>query len=365
MNNENTYIVIMAGGFGRRFWPMSQADNPKQFNDIMGTGQSMLQATFARFERICPRQNIIIVTGELYVARVREQIPDLKPYQVLGEPSRRNTAPCIAYAAAVIHSLNPDAVIVVSPSDHAIFDDEAFVSDINNSIQVARHHDWIVTVGVRPTAPNTSYGYIQFAEGSTMPSLHKAVTFTEKPPVDVAQQFIASGEFLWNTGIFIWRLPVLVDAYRRYLPLVADSFFPLSLRTTRRQLNNVYSVAETISVDFGIMEKADNVYVIRASFGWSDVETWESLYSTVPHDDRANAIVSGNVFSYDVSGCVVHVPSDKTVVLQGLDGYIIAGNNDTILVCRRDQEERLFNFSSDVELFKLTQDNNTLDNEKN
>lgn len=357
MRNEDIYVVIMAGGFGRRFWPMSQMDNPKQFIDIMGTGQSMLQSTFARFERICPRRNIIIVTGELYADRVREQIPDLRPYQVLNEPSRRNTAPCIAYAASIIQGLNPNAVVVVSPSDHAIFNEEAFARDINQSVQIARQHDWIVTVGVRPTSPNTSYGYIQFEETPTLSTFHKAVTFTEKPPVDVAQRFIASGEFLWNAGLFIWRLPVLMEAYRRYLPLVADSFFQLSLMTPRGELNKVYSVSETISVDFGIMEKAENVYVVPASFGWSDVETWESLYATAPHDQHGNAIVSGQVFSYESSDCVVHVPADKTVVVQGLEGYVVAGNDDTILICRRDQEERLFNFSSDVELYKLTRDN--------
>lgn len=359
--SPNTYCIIMAGGFGRRFWPMSQTDNPKQFIDILGNGQSMLQATFARFEKICPRRNIIIVTGEIYVKRVHEQIPGLLPYQVLSEPSRRNTAPCIAYAASIIREMNPNAVVIVSPSDHAIFGEEQFSKDMMMAIQAAHDNNWIITVGVRPTSPNTSYGYIQYREEPTSaftPTYHKAITFTEKPPIDVASQFIASGEFLWNAGIFIWRLPVLIEAYQRHLPLVADDFFKLTLRTPRTELNNIYSVTESISVDFGIMEKADNVYVIKASFGWSDVETWESLYSTARHDEHHNAIVSGHVFAYDVNNCLIHIPSDRTIVLQGLDNYIVAGDETTLLVCRRDQEDRLFGFASDVELFHLTKENN-------
>ena len=349
----------MAGGFGSRFWPVCKANNPKQFIDILGNGQSMLQATFQRFENICPRENIIIVTGELYADRVRQQIKGLAPYQVLSEPTRRNTAPCIAYAASVIYHLNPKANIIVTPSDHAIFGQENFESDINQALAITEKNDYIVTIGVRPTNPNTKYGYIQFAEDEDPATprpgnLHKIITFTEKPPLEMARQFIATGEFFWNAGIFIWRLSTLRRAYRTHLPNIAKSFFTLKSDTPALELDRIYSLSEAISVDFGIMEHADNVYVLEASFGWSDVESWDSLYATCRRDSDGNGLISGNVFAYDVHNTIVHLPSNRTVILQGLDNYIVAGDQDTLLVCRRDQEERLVKFASDVELAELT-----------
>ncbi len=347
----------MAGGYGSRFWPICKANNPKQFIDILGNGQSMLQATFQRFENICPRENIIIVTGELYADRVRQQIKGLAPYQVLSEPTRRNTAPCIAYAASVIYHLNPKANIIVTPSDHAIFGQENFERDINQALALTEKSDHIVTIGVRPTNPNTKYGYIQFAEEPAFPkadNIHKIITFTEKPPVEMARQFIATGEFFWNAGIFIWRLSTLRRAYRTYLPNIAKSYFSLRSDTPAIEVDRIYSLSEAISVDFGIMEHADNVYVLEASFGWSDVESWDSLYDTCRRDSDGNSLISGNVFAYDVHNTIVHLPSNRTVILQGLADYIVAGDENTLLVCRRDQEERLAKFASDVELAELT-----------
>ena len=347
----------MAGGYGSRFWPICKANNPKQFIDILGNGQSMLQATFQRFENICPRENIIIVTGELYADRVRQQIKGLAPYQVLSEPTRRNTAPCIAYAASVIYHLNPKANIIVTPSDHAIFGQENFERDINQALALTEKSDHIVTIGVRPTNPNTKYGYIQFAEEPAFPkadNIHKIITFTEKPPVEMARQFIATGEFFWNADIFIWRLSTLRRAYRTYLPNIAKSYFSLRSDTPAIEVDRIYSLSEAISVDFGIMEHADNVYVLEASFGWSDVESWDSLYDTCRRDSDGNSLISGNVFAYDVHNTIVHLPSNRTVILQGLADYIVAGDENTLLVCRRDQEERLAKFASDVELAELT-----------
>ena len=317
----------------------------------------MLQATFQRFENICPRENIIIVTGELYADRVRQQIKGLASYQVLSEPTRRNTAPCIAYAASVIYHLNPKANIIVTPSDHAIFGQENFERDINQALALTEKSDHIVTIGVRPTNPNTKYGYIQFAEEPAFPkadNIHKIITFTEKPPVEMARQFIATGEFFWNAGIFIWRLSTLRRAYRTYLPNIAKSYFSLRSDTPAIEVDRIYSLSEAISVDFGIMEHADNVYVLEASFGWSDVESWDSLYDTCRRDSDGNSLISGNVFAYDVHNTIVHLPSNRTVILQGLAGYIVAGDENTLLVCRRDQEERLAKFASDVELAELT-----------
>lgn len=354
--NTNNYCIIMAGGFGSRFWPVSQSDNPKQFLDVLGTGRSMLQTTFDRFAQFCPRENIIIVTSEKYHQRVREQIDGLQPYQVLLEPTRRNTAPCIAYAAAIIYERNPNANIIVSPSDHAIFSARGFEQDMQQALQLTAESNHIVTIGVRPTNPNSKYGYIQFSEQPArhdIQRLHQVVTFTEKPPVEIARQFIATGEFFWNAGIFIWNVNTLRQAYQTHLPNVARNFFSLTANATKAEIEAVYSESETISVDFGIMEKADNVFVLEASFGWSDVETWDLLYNTCRHDENQNCIISGNVFGYDLRNSVVHVPGNKTLVLQGLDGYIIAGNDKTLMICRRDQEEKIVKFVSDVELDEM------------
>lgn len=351
--NENTYCIIMAGGLGSRFWPMSHLDRPKQFIDLMGTGSTMLQSTFSRMEKICPRENIIIVTSGSMEEMVIRQIPHLKKYQVLTEPMRRNTAPCVAYAASIIYKKNPNANIVVTPSDHAIFQEDKYIDDINKAINITSKNDWIITIGARPTSPNSKYGYIQFDESkplSTDVPLYPVITFTEKPPVEMAAQFIASGEFFWNAGIFIWRLPILMEAYRQYLPTVADSFFNLSVSTASDVLHQVYSSCESISVDTGIMEKADNVHVMEASFDWSDIETWEALYESSKKDENNNAIVSGNVFTYDSKNCIVHIPHNKSVVLQGLDGYIVTGNTNLVMICKRDQAHRTLKFASDVDL---------------
>ena len=352
----------MAGGLGSRFWPVSSVDCPKQFVDTMGVGRSMLQLTFERMEKLCPRDHIIVVTGEQYADRVREQVPNLLPWQVLGEPLRRNTAPCIAYAAAVIAQMDPDATIVVSPADHAVFGLDRFVRNLTQAIECVQEHDWIITLGAQPVRPDTSYGYIQFNDEPSLPkahNLHKVITFTEKPPVEMARQFIASGEFFWNAGIFVWRLPVLREAYKKHLPHVAVAFFGLGLTTPWEELERVYSHCEAVSVDNGIMEKADNVHVLAASFGWSDVETWDSLYDVYRHDQNGNAVVSGNALTYNSRNNLVLVSEGKNVILEGLDGYIVAAGADTLMICRRKNEDMVFKFSSDMELKKLIDKNKT------
>lgn len=357
----------MAGGIGSRFWPMSQADNPKQFIDIMGIGQSMLQTTFHRFEEICPRENIFIVTGREWVRHVHEQIPGLNRWQVLSEPFRRNTAPCIAYAAAIINTFNPEANIIVSPSDHVIFGDSSFKSDMAKALQIAGGRQWIVTLGVKPTNPAISYGYIQFdmddnrqrgLDGYGLPEkiedLYRVRTFTEKPPREIAETFIESGEYYWNTGIYVWSLPVLKAAYRQYLPGLATFFSKVTLDTPDSEVERIYTLSEAISVDVGIMEKAGNVCGFLASFRWSDVETWETLYNTCSPNEAGNRIVGDNVFTYDVKDTIVHVPDGLTIVLEGLEGYIVAGDRNTLLICRRDAEDRIVKFVSDVELAQVS-----------
>lgn len=359
--SKSNYCIIMAGGYGNRLWPVSAQGNPKQFQDMLCRGESMLQGTFRRMAEVCPRENIIIVTGESMAPRVAEQISGLKPYQVLVEPIRRNTAPCIAYAASVIEGMCPDANIIVTPSDHAIFGEHRFAQDLCQALDIAGREECIVTVGVRPSNPNTKYGYIQFSEDSVFddtPRMHRVVTFTEKPPLEMARQFIETGEFFWNAGLFVWSLPVLRQAYQQYLPDIAKDFSGISADTPAEQISRIYSQTDSISVDFGIMEKASNVYVLEASFGWSDVESWESLYNTYRHDECGNAVVSGNVFAYDTRNTVVHLVGDKTVVVQGLDGYVVAGDEHTLLICRRDQtDDRLAKFISDVEMKRISQQN--------
>ena len=356
-DNNHTWVVIMAGGLGSRFWPMSNVDSPKQFIDVMGTGRTLLQSTYDRFARLCPSDQILVITGEAYEELVREQLPDLEPWQVLGEPLRRNTAPCVAYAAAVIGQRDPEATIIVTPSDHAIFKQERFESDLQQAVETVQQHEWIVILGAQPVRPDTSYGYIQFHDRPALPkaaNLHEVVTFTEKPPVEMARQFIASGEFYWNAGIFVWTLPVLRRAYEAYLPAIVDSFFGLGDADSSR-VEEVYSQCEAVSIDRGIMENAENVYVLAASFGWSDVETWDTLYDVSHHDHNGNAILGGDVFTYNSHNCVVALPDEpgRTVVLEGLDGYIVAANENTLMVCRRQSEEMVFKFASDVELKRL------------
>lgn len=364
----------MAGGLGSRFWPVSSVNCPKQFVDAMGTGRSLLQMTFDRFEKLCQRDHIIVVTGEQYADRVREQVPKLMPWQVLGEPLRRNTAPCIAYAAAIIAQMDPDATVIVSPADHAVFGLDRFVNNLTQALDAVQQHDWIITFGAQPVRPDTSYGYIQFREPSAPlgvkgsdkgvkrsertnelddKNLYEVVTFTEKPPLEMARQMIASGEFFWNTGLLVWRLSVLQQAYQDFLPAIADSFLNLTLNTSHSTLEEIYSQCEAISVDHGIMEKAANVHVMAANFGWSDVETWDSLYGVFSHDKFGNAIVNGEVLAYDTRNCVVAVPGNKTIVLDGLDGYIIAASDDTIMVCRRKNEDKIFKFANDADFLLL------------
>lgn len=354
MTNNHIWTIIMAGGIGSRLWPMAGTDNPKQFIDVLGTGKTMLQSTFERYAQLCTPDHIVIVTGEAYADRVRQQLPGLQPYQVLGEPLRRGTAPCIAYGASVIRQMDPDAVVVVTPSDHAIFGNDSFLADIRQAIRTVQEHDWIITLGAQPTRPDTSYGYIQRRDRvDGTDNLYRVITFTEKPPIEMARQFIASGEFFWNAGIFVWRMDVLEKAFADYLPRVAEAMLDLGPNATKPHLDEVYAQGESVSVDFGIMEKANNVYVMAASFGWSDVETWGTLYDASPHDANGNTLIGGNIFTYDTHNTVVNVPTGRTVVVEGLDGFVVCSTADTLLICRRSSEEKLFKFSTDVEMQKI------------
>lgn len=358
-DNSNHYCVIMAGGIGARFWPMSKTNRPKQFIDILGTGKTLIQMTFERFLPVCPAENIYVVTNEIYREQVLEQLPLMKPEQVLCEPARRNTAPCIAYANHVIMQKNPNAVIVVAPSDHIILRPDVFVSNLKDAMQAAKENDWLITLGIEPSRPDTGYGYIQFLEGSVhteLDKLKKVKTFTEKPSYDIALTFLESGDFLWNAGIFIWSLGSINKAFEQYLPEVNDLFAEgmgkYSTPEEEQFIKQTYAVCRNISIDYGIMEKADNVYVMSVDFGWSDLGTWGSLYDIRAKDSASNAVVGNNVMIYDSSDCIVNMPKDKLVVLQGLNDYIVVEDDNALLICRKQDEQQIRQFVNDIKVEK-------------
>lgn len=357
--NKNNFCIIMAGGIGARFWPMSKTARPKQFIDILGTGETLIQRTFKRFTRVCPEENIFVVTNEIYRDLVQEQIPVMRPDQILCEPTRRNTAPCIAYASHKIAQINPNANIVVAPSDHMILKEDVFTEVIESALEVTSKNDWLLTLGIQPSRPDTGYGYIQFEDGKAyagQESLRKVKTFTEKPELEMAEQFLASGDFLWNSGIFIWNLKSILSAFETLLPEV-DALF----RDGAKQYNtpdeadfisNAYMLCKNISIDYGIMEKADNVYVLAADFGWSDLGTWGSLYDIRKKNDLGNTIVGNNVMTYNTTNCIVNVPKDKLVVIQGLDDYIVVENEGVLLICKKSDEQQIRQFVNDVKTDK-------------
>ena len=357
--SENTFCVIMAGGAGTRFWPMSRSHRPKQFIDILGTGKTLIQLTYERFTKVCPPENILVVTNEIYKDQVLEQLPAMDESQVLLEPARRNTAPCVAYANHKIKTKNPDAVVVVAPSDHIILKEDEFVHDLKVAIKATSENDWLLTFGIKPSRPDTGYGYIQFIDNPVYPGddrLFKVKTFTEKPNLEIAKSFLESGDFLWNSGIFIWSLQSIMNAFESHLDDV-DSLFRKGekLYNTPEEkafIEQTYAVCRNISIDYGIMEKAENVYTLAVDFGWSDLGTWGSLYTIRNKDENQNAVVGENVMLYNTVNSIVNVPDDKVVVLQGLDGYIVVEENDSLLICRKEDEQMIRQFVNDVKLEK-------------
>ncbi|TDO03739.1 mannose-1-phosphate guanylyltransferase [Sunxiuqinia elliptica] len=356
---ENNFCIIMAGGIGSRFWPMSKSTMPKQFLDILGTGRTFIQMTLDRFKHICPVENIYVVTSVAYKELVMEQLPELDEHQVLLEPLRRNTAPCVAYASYKIKTINPKANIIVAPSDHLIVKGDDFVKEINKGIDYAKNNQVLVTLGITPSRPETGYGYIQIdgqADYKDYENLYKVKTFTEKPNKEMAEVFVSSGEFFWNSGIFIWSLDTILNAFETHLEDVSSLFKKgEKLYGTDDEvhfINKTYSECQNISLDYGIMEKADNVYVLCADFGWSDLGTWGSLYENSDKDEHKNSISGGEVFTYQTQNCIVNLPKDKLVVLQGLDGYIVVESDNTLLICKKEDEQQIRQFVSDVKMVK-------------
>lgn len=348
----------MAGGIGSRFWPMSRTANPKQFHDVLGTGQTLLQQTFERFLPICPAANIYIVTNAQYKDLVLEQLPEIKAEQVLLEPSRRNTAPCIAYANHKIKLRDPDAAIIVAPSDHLVLKANEFVKTIETALKQARDSQNLITLGIKPSRPDTGYGYIQFTDErhASNPNVKRVKTFTEKPDIELAREFLKSGDFYWNSGIFVWTLPSIMHAFRTHLSEVDELFEGITpyLNTAEEdeKIATVYSVCESISIDYGIMEKASNVNVILSDFGWSDLGTWGSLFTHIKKDKDNNAINGKNVVMQGSQDNMVHVPEQKLVVIQGLNDYIIVDTDDVLLVCPKEDEQKIKQIVTDLKASK-------------
>ncbi len=355
---KNNYCVIMAGGIGSRFWPMSRNNYPKQFIDILGTGKTLIRQTVDRFREICPLENIYIVTNEAYLEHVYKLIPELPKGQVLAEPLRRNTAPCVAYASFKIAAMNPDANIVVAPSDHVIKDEPGFHEAILKALEFTAKNDSLLTLGIHPSRPDTGYGYIQFKNDGSEEKfvISKVKTFTEKPNLEMAKFFLKSGEFLWNSGIFVWNLKSILKSFEEFLPEMhalfkeGKNFYNTSEEA--ELVKKAYTQCTNISIDYGIMEKAKNVYVMSAEFGWSDLGTWKSLYEHLDKDPHENAVVGQHVMLDKTSNCIINIPKGKLAVILGLDNYIVVESENVLLICPKDDEQQVRNLVNDVKIKK-------------
>jgi mannose-1-phosphate guanylyltransferase len=350
--DKNHYVAIMAGGIGSRFWPMSRTSYPKQFLDILHTGKTLIQATYDRFARFIPTDNIYIVTSEEYEHIVMEQIPAMKKENILCEPSRKNTAPCIAYIAYKLNQLNANGSLICAPADHLILDEAGFNKVCLEAMNFVQKHKALITLGIKPTYPNTGYGYIQFDQQPVSDNVYQVKTFTEKPNTELAQTFMQSGEFLWNAGIFVWQIKNIVRAFEKYLPEMAEVFDGekelFNTPNEKEAIDRIYPQCTNISIDYGIMEKADNVYIIPSSFGWSDLGTWNSAYENMDRDYLGNAVAGDQVMVIDATRCMVHAPNDKLVVLEGLDDFIVVDTKDVLLICKKDKEQEIKEYVAEV-----------------
>ena len=351
---NNRYIIIMAGGVGSRFWPLSRRERPKQFLDILGTGETLIQQTYRRFKSTCPEKNIYVVTSAEHKNLVVEQL-GIDPDNVLAEPFRRNTAPCLAYGTFRIFKENPDAVITVTPADHLIIKEEKFCKVIQESMDFVKDNDALLTLGIKPDRPETGYGYIQTDRKKPVKgydNLLKVKTFTEKPDLDLAKVFLKSGDFYWNSGIFIWNINTILSAFRKHLPDMYAAFDEgKKLYGTRQEksfIGRTYTECKSISIDYGIMEKADNVYVMCTDIGWSDLGTWSSLYEHSSLDKNRNSVIRGNLFSYDNRDNVFSISPNKVAVIQGLKDYIVVDSEDVLLIVKKEEEQNIKNFLEDV-----------------
>ena len=348
MTKSDNHLVIMAGGVGSRFWPMSTPEKPKQFIDVLGCGRTLLQLTADRFKGICLPENIWVVTSEQYAGIVREQLPDIPEENILKEPCRRNTAPCIAYVSWKIKARNPKANVVVTPSDHVVMNVQEFQRVINSAMNFTKDSDAILTLGMKPTRPETGYGYIETdlrASSVTNKEVFRVDSFKEKTDADTAQHYIEQNNYFWNAGIFVWNISTIVNAFRIYCPAIAKIFENLRpyFYTPQEQeaVNREFPNCENISVDYAILEKAEEIFVFPADFGWSDLGTWGALYEQMPQDLNKNVCIGENIQLYDTRNCIIHTAQEKKVVVMGLDGFIVAEKDNALLICKASEEQKI------------------------
>lgn len=340
--NKNYYAILMAGGVGSRFWPVSTSDFPKQFHDMLGTGETLIQKTFSRLSQLIPKENILILTNECYNDIVLEQLPQAKQEQIVLEPAMRNTAPCILYASLKIKKQNPNAVMVVAPSDHWIEDEMQFVANLQLAFDFCERNETLMTLGILPTFPNTGYGYIEYDKLDSRP-VKKVVQFREKPDYATARRFIQSRNFLWNAGIFVWSVNSILNAFEKFQPEMYSHFMSgyeayNTLDEDEFILEN-YSLAENISIDYAVMENAKNVFVLPATFDWNDLGTWGSLYDKLPKDNQHNAVVNADVILENASNNIIRTEGKKLVVIDGLDDYIIVDKENVLLIYPKNKEQ--------------------------
>lgn len=340
MTNSNNYCVIMAGGIGSRFWPYSRKSKPKQFLDFFGTGSTLLQQTFDRYSQIVTPENIIVITNAEYEGLVKEQLPLLKEGQIILEPTRRNTAPCIAMAAMYIRSIHPNANMIVAPADHLIMKEKEFNEAIQKGLEFVAQSPQLLTLGIKPTRPETGYGYIQIEENKGN-DFYKVKAFIEKPQLEFAEVFVESDEFYWNSGIFLWNVNTILDAFQSLMP---------EIYTKVTQNIDEFASCPSISIDYAIMEKAENVYVQLCNFGWADLGSWASLHEALPKDKQKNVIINSNTMLYDCKENIIAVPEGKLAVIQGLEDYLVADTNNVLLICRKDDQNSIRRYVNDVQV---------------
>ncbi|TAD87704.1 MAG: mannose-1-phosphate guanylyltransferase [Bacteroidetes bacterium] len=370
--HHSHYVAIMAGGIGSRFWPVSRTRLPKQFLDILGTGQTLLQSTFNRFAAFLPPQNIFVVTHIDYTHLVQQQLPHIDPANILSEPSRKNTAACVAYMAIKLRQKDPNASFIVAPADHLVLDAPAFAAVCQQALSFVAQQPALLTLGITPTYPNTGYGYIQYSQeegreegqgrgqeqgqGQNQGQVYPVKTFTEKPSLELAKAFLASGDFLWNAGIFVWKAADILAAFEQHMPEMYDVFAAetAAYNTPGEQdaINRIYPQCVNISIDFGIMEKAQHVFIIPASFGWSDLGTWNSAYDNMAKDQHQNAASQSNLVAFEAEGNLVHTQPEKLVLLQGLQNFVVVDTKDVLMICHRDKEQEIKEYMAEVKKAK-------------
>lgn len=342
----------MAGGIGSRFWPESRVGLPKQFLDLLGTGKTLIQWTHSRFKNICPEENIYFITNHQYFDTLRQQLPDINPENIISEPSRKNTAPCTAYFAHKILALNPNANIIMSPADHLIMDERTFEKTVFDALDFVSNNNVLLTLGIKPTRPDTGYGYIQYDAEEAMGKAYRVKTFTEKPSHELAQTFLKSGDFLWNSGLFVWNVTTIIEAIAKHLPEMNEVFLQATdvynTSGEAARIAELYAHCTNISIDYGIMEKAKNVFVMPSYFGWSDLGTWESAYDNSEKDYLGNAVYGKNVMVIDATECMIKAPAEKLVVLQGLEKCIVIDTQDVLLICERNREQQIKEYVAEV-----------------